>query len=115
MSVYSAKWLADYFAKKDPDEQVFAIIYDKGEVAELHNGDAEDFEIKDEDWLKVADGMDTDYLADITQDTFRQSLNDTLEEYRCGDCFGYDYNAKEKDKGEKVCVVCSGEEKDIIY
>jgi hypothetical protein len=33
MAVYSAKWLADYFAKKDPDEQVFAIIYDKGEVA----------------------------------------------------------------------------------
>jgi hypothetical protein len=115
MGVYTNKWLADYFASKDPDEQVFAIIYDKGEVAELHNGDVEDFEIKDEDWLEIINGMETDYLADITQDTFRNSLHDTLAEFQCQDCFGYDYNAKEKDKGEKICMSCSGEEKEIVY
>jgi hypothetical protein len=59
--------------------------------------------------------MDTDYLADITQDTFRSSLHDTLVKFKCQDCFGYDYNAKEKDKGEKVCMSCSGEEKEIVY
>lgn len=111
--IRTAKEWAELFTKlaeADPNQLVWAYLYDKAEVGYTFDNDT--FIPNDEHWEKIVNDIGSDYAFDTLHETFTDAIYRTLGDFRCEDCYSYDYEVKDLD-GTKTCQNC-GEEEDNL-
>jgi len=106
--VKTAQELAEMFAKMPPTELVWAYWYAKEEV-EIHNS-PDGKGVAEDDWIAIVN--DIGDPPDSLYEYFCDAIDRKIRQYRCDNCYEYDYTTKELDS-EKFCCDC-GEENDLL-
>lgn len=102
------KALIDYLSKKDPDEEVFSILFTKDFVPISGEKD-----LQYHDWIDILNTFRSENAEEDLSEAFSEAYNNVLRDYFCDNCCEYDYDTKNIGNEGNYCKRC-GEEQDEV-